>query len=240
MKQSQKQIVNVIINPEKKKRRRRTKPKEDNINTNTNTNTNTNYPSAVYNPNIISRNRQPSYGIASINPVIENPILNNIADAIKNPAPKVEEYKKIIQDDLEKNILNKVDDNIENIVNETLSNKGGLYLKNYFQQNPSLLSGASTYQQSVFNGNLEDIQEDIEEKPISKPILKPSPLKFKKRRGRPSKQPKSQLEDVLEKIDEVKKRMDKLSNQNKLEKEGRLLNKLLELKANLLENNNPD
>jgi len=234
MKQSQKQIVNVIINPEKKKRRRRTKPKEDNINTNTNTN----YPSAVYNPNIISRNRQPSYGIASINPVIENPILNNIADAIKNPAPKVEEYKKIIQDDFEKNILNKVDDNIENIVNETLSNKGASYLKNYFQQNPSLLSGASTYQQSVFNGNLEDIQEDIQETP--KPILKPSPLKFKKRRGRPSKQPKSQLQDIEEKIAEVKKRMDKLSNQDKLEKEGRLLNKLLQLKATLLENNIPD
>ena len=90
MKQSQKQVVNVIINNDKPKRKYTRHKHHQEIQPNT-------LPISYYNPNIISYNRQPSYGLSSINPILqEDPNITTILNKIQTLEPNIDEYRQMV------------------------------------------------------------------------------------------------------------------------------------------------
>ena len=90
MKQSQKQVVNVIINNDKPKRKYTRHKQHQEIQSNT-------LPISYYNPNVISYNRQPSYGLSSINPILqEDPNITTILNKIQTLEPNIDEYRQMV------------------------------------------------------------------------------------------------------------------------------------------------
>lgn len=144
MKQTQKQIVNVIVNQEKPKTKRRKRPSSKPIDDEPNNQTlQTTKPSkwnqkTAYNPNIIG-NRIPSYGLASVNPTLDSRdmTITSLINKIQQPEPSLKDYRGMIQEE------------IDNSVRNTLQNTGEDFLNNYLSNNETFLSRATSVNPNV-------------------------------------------------------------------------------------------